>query len=69
MCNITVKLIVDFGTGLHTDRFEATNSVKLFYPMDLCTYVVPPSEIFASVEQLAYSADDKQGAHFLLDVM
>lgn len=37
--------------------------------MDLFTYVAPPSEIFASVEQLSYSADDKQGARFLLDVM
>lgn len=68
-CNIAGKLVVDFGTGLHTDRFEATSSIMPFYPMDLCTYVAPTPEIYVSVEQLSCSADDGQGACFILDAM
>lgn len=31
MCNIAIKLVVDFSTGSHTDRFEATSSEKPFF--------------------------------------
>lgn len=71
-CNIVIKLVVDFSTGLHTDRFEATSYVKpflVFLPMHLYGHLEPPPEMFASVEQPSHSADDRLGACFLLDAM
>lgn len=70
--NIAINLVVDFSTGLHTDRFEAAISVNpflVFLPMHLCGHMEPPPEVFASVEQPSHPAADRLGARFLLYAM
>lgn len=69
---IAIKLVVDFSTGFHTNRFEATISVKpflVFLDMHLYGHMEPPPEMFGSVEQPSHSADDSLGACFLLDAL
>lgn len=62
VCNIAIKLVVDFSPSLHTDRLEGTSSVKLFLvflPMHLHGHMEPPPEMFASVEQPSHSVEDQ----------
>lgn len=48
-CNIAIKLVADFSTGHHTDRFEATSSLKPFLVFFTHAFIWPHGASFWNV--------------------